>query len=151
MITLTPTEKKNYDKYLKPNSHQHMPLDQPILKYPENSKRHEMGKINIAFMILEMGNHFVMEAQERLSGGRIRDVVDITEGICYEIELDSHRANRHKDAHIQVIRVDHKGRIIKCKECKNFARYIKYNKGFCKEHYIPTSPTEQNQKWYGGL
>lgn len=151
MIKLTPIEMENYRKFTKPHSVRNRKVDQIVVKYPENSRRHELGKINIAFMILDEGHHFIMEAQERLSGGKVRDVVDITDMIVYEVETDSHRGNRHKEIYIQVIRVDYKGNVLKCRKCKNFARYIKYDKGFCKSHYKPTSSEEQSQKWNGGL
>ena len=143
----------NWRKFTKPNSIQKRTINQVVLKYPDNSKRHEMGKINIAFKILEAGHCFVMEAQEIGSGSRVRDVVDLNDMIVYEIETDSHRANRHTESYVQVLRVNFRGRILHCreKECKSYARYIKYDIGYCKGHYKPTSKTEQNQKWNGGL
>lgn len=93
---MTETEKRRWHNYHKRGGHNLSRC--PVDKFHVNtgdSIEHETKKLEIYMKLRKDGHRVLTEAVHNKTGLR-RDIVDLTDGIIYEIETDAARGERHK-------------------------------------------------------
>jgi len=93
---LTLEEKKRWKSYHIPGmgNLNSVKLD-AIFISAANSFKHEAEKFRICYELKCKGHRFITEAEKSIKGVKYRrDVVDLTEGLIYEVETDPKRAAR---------------------------------------------------------
>jgi len=72
-----------------------------------NSKEHELKKAEVAYDILTKGHQFITEAST-CKGNRRVDVIDLDDGVEYEVETTEKRAKRFIDMpNVEVVLTKH--------------------------------------------